>query len=120
MELDQRVPIVWDASQDVEREPTEQLCGAFELVCLKCVARLKAADLAAKTYHDCTPQLAGISFVEGTSVYSRQHKTGKLLLGAEGYYIIFYYANDLHTSAVVWDLKMEREVRIHSALQVRA
>lgn len=87
---------------------------------LSCAAKLRAADLASKSYHDRTTPLLGIVFTEGELVYRRQRRIGKLLPRTEGPYEFRRYANALRTSAVVWDPVMEREVRIHSSLLVRA
>ena len=60
-----------DASLDVEGELAEQLCYAFEQVCLKFALKLKALDLAAKTFHGRVTLLVRVCFVEGNSVYHR-------------------------------------------------
>ena len=98
----------------------EQLCCAFEAVCLACVAKFRAADLAAKSYHDRMTPLLGIVFKDGELVYRHYRRIGKLLPHTEGPYKFRRYANALRTSAAVWDPVMEREVRIHSSLLVRA
>ena len=72
MELDDRLPIVWDTSLDVEGELAEQLCSAFEFVRLECASRLKAADLAAKMCCGFTTLLVGVCFAEGDSIYCRK------------------------------------------------
>ena len=62
--------IVWDSSLDIARRLAERLCGAFKLAHLECASRLKAMDLASKSYHNCTTSAVGVSFAEGDNVNS--------------------------------------------------
>ena len=106
MEPDERFPIAWDISANVEGKLAEQLCCDFEAVHLDCAAKLKAADLASKIYHDHTMPLLSVTFAEGEIFYHHYHRIGKLLLHIEGLYDIHCYANVLRTSAVVCDPHM--------------
>ena len=63
--------ITWDVSADGEDKLTEQLYCDFEAVCLDYSAKLKAADLASKTYCNHTTPLLGITFAEEELVYHR-------------------------------------------------
>ena len=96
----------------------KQLCCVFDAVCFDCVTKLRAADLAAKSYHDRTTPLLGIVFTDGGLVYRRKRHIEKLLPRTERPYEFRRYANALRTSVVAWDPVMEREVRIHSSLLV--
>ena len=53
-------------------------------------------------------------------MYRRQRRIGKLLPRTEGPFEFRRYANAVRSSAIVWDARMEREVRIHASLLVRA